>query len=87
MILQNFVAKHGDHFLHVIKNHSQELHLSLDGEAETTVQSASGRKLYTDSNQQRKLTPAKFEAWRMWQEDGLSLKEIAVSFINYFHCT
>ncbi len=54
----------------------------MDGEASfqtTTV----ARKVYSLSNQQKKLSPAKFEAWKMWQEDGLSIEKVAVCLIRY----
>uniref|UniRef100_A0A2N9HLW9 HRDC domain-containing protein n=1 Tax=Fagus sylvatica TaxID=28930 RepID=A0A2N9HLW9_FAGSY len=75
---QHLLVTHGDHFLQIIRNLSQGLNLSLDGEASfqtTTV----ARKVYSLSNQQKKLSPAKFEAWKMWQEDGLSIEKVANS--------
>lgn len=71
--------KHGDHFLQIVNRLSRQLNLSLDGEA--SVQTATTGKVYpvpNQSNQQRKLTPAKFDAWKMWLEDGLSIQKIAV---------
>ncbi|XP_062081678.1 uncharacterized protein LOC133788273 isoform X2 [Humulus lupulus] len=79
---QHFVTKHGDRFLQIIKQLSQCLNLSLDGEA--SVQTAIARKVYPVPDQQgvvpnqpRKLTPAKLDAWKMWKEDGLSIEKIA----------
>ncbi|GMN23224.1 hypothetical protein TIFTF001_000034 [Ficus carica] len=75
---QHFLIKHGDHFLQIVNRLSRQLNLSLDGEA--SVQTATTRKVYpvpNQSNQQRKLTPAKFDTWKMWQEDGLSIQKIA----------
>lgn len=70
---------HGNHFLQIIRHLSQGLNLSLDGEA--PVETAVTKKVYPVPNHhQRKLTPAKFEAWRMWHEDGLSIQKIAVRF-------
>lgn len=66
---------HGDHLLETIRQVSEKLNLSLNGEA--GVLTASTRKLYPVANQ-RKLTPAKYEAWKMWHEDGLSIQKIAV---------
>ncbi|KAL5580452.1 hypothetical protein UlMin_012894 [Ulmus minor] len=73
---QHLVMKHGEHFLQIIRHHSQQLNLSLDGEA--TIQTATTRKVYpVVPSQQRKLTPAKYDAWKMWQEDGVSIQKIA----------
>ncbi|KAM6578500.1 hypothetical protein CsatB_030337 [Cannabis sativa] len=78
---QHLVTKHGDRFLQVIQQLSQRLSLSLDGEA--NLQTAITRKVYPVSdqqgvsNQQRKLIPAKVEAWKMWMEDGLKIEKIA----------
>lgn len=69
---------HGNNFLRIIRDLSQGLNLTLDGEA--TVQTAFTRKVYPVSNQPKKLTPAKFEAWKMWHEEGLSIRKIAVCF-------
>ena len=69
---------HGNHFLQIIRHLSQGLNLSLDGEA--PIQTAIARKVCPVPNQQRKLTPAKVEAWRMWHEDGLSIQKVAVCF-------
>lgn len=76
LILQHFLTRHGDHFLQIIKHMSQQLDISLDGEA--TLQTATAKKVSVGSTQPRKLTPAKFDAWKMWLEDGLSLQRIAV---------
>jgi len=75
--LQHLLATHGDHFLQVIRNISQGLNLSLDGGAD--LQTAGTKKVYSLPNPQKKLTPAKVEAWKMWYEDGLCIQKIAVS--------
>ncbi|KAG2672760.1 hypothetical protein I3760_13G057900 [Carya illinoinensis] len=73
---QHLLVTHGDHFLQTIRNLSQGLNLSLDGEA--SLRTAMTRKVYSLPNQQKNnLTPAKFEAWKMWHEDGLSIQKIA----------
>ncbi|XP_077236964.1 uncharacterized protein LOC143878578 isoform X2 [Tasmannia lanceolata] len=72
---QHLVTVHGEYFLQHIGRLSQELNLSMDGEA--TVQTAITKKVYPTP--QRKLTLAKFEAWKMWQEDGLTCHQIATS--------
>lgn len=48
------------------------------------MQAAVVRKMQPVPNQQRKLTPAKYEAWKMWQEDGLSIEKVAVSLSSLF---
>lgn len=73
---QHLVMTHGDHLLQTVRHLSQALNLSLD--AEIGVQTISTRKLYPVANNQRKLTPAKFEAWKMWHEEGLSIQKVAV---------
>ncbi|GAB4836644.1 hypothetical protein Ancab_039534 [Ancistrocladus abbreviatus] len=72
---QHLLIKHGDNFLQAIRELSQRLGLSLDGEGRS--QTATARTAYTTPNRQRNLTPAKFEAWRQWTEDGLSIQKIA----------
>ncbi|KAK9280366.1 hypothetical protein L1049_014055 [Liquidambar formosana] len=71
---QNLVATHGDHFLQTIRRLSQGLNLSLDGDG--SIRTTITGKVYPVPNQQRKFTPAKFEAWKMWHE-GLSVHKIA----------
>ncbi|XP_034687949.1 probable ATP-dependent DNA helicase RecQ isoform X2 [Vitis riparia] len=72
---QHFLTTYGDHFLQSIQHLSQALNLPLDGDA--SMQAAVVRKMQPVPNQQRKLTPAKYEAWKMWQEDGLSIEKVA----------
>ncbi|KAG4387360.1 hypothetical protein AAZX31_11G210000 [Glycine max] len=77
---QHLVTKYGDHFLQVIQKLSQGLNLSLDGEARVataSLQTNEVRKVSLVTNKSNKLTPAKFEAWKMWHEDGCSIHEIA----------
>ncbi|KAK7387319.1 hypothetical protein VNO78_28037 [Psophocarpus tetragonolobus] len=76
---QHLVTKYGDHFLQAIQKLSQGLNLTLDGEpriATASLQTKEVRKVSPATNT-RKLTSAKFEAWKMWHEDGLSIHEIA----------
>ncbi|KAG4989537.1 hypothetical protein JHK82_031863 [Glycine max] len=78
--VQHLVTKYGDHFLQVIQKLSQGLNLSLDGEARVataSLQTNEVRKVSLVTNKSNKLTPAKFEAWKMWHEDGCSIHEIA----------
>ena len=76
---------HGDLILEAVKRLSQQVSLSLDGEyrEEGNGQGTTMRKLYTEPNQRRPLAPAKFEAWKMWHEDGLSIQKIAVSILFF----
>nr|XP_010325732.1 uncharacterized protein LOC101263933 isoform X7 [Solanum lycopersicum] len=71
---QHFIKLYGDNFLLSIKHLSEACNLSLDGEP-TSQTSVPSKTLTVPIN--KKLTPAKFEAWKMWHEDGLTFKEIA----------
>ncbi|XP_051141552.1 uncharacterized protein LOC127258666 isoform X2 [Andrographis paniculata] len=78
---QYLLKTYGDRLLLVIQHLSQELGLSLDGElpAEPTkVAPDNSEKIgaVTVHNNNR-LTPAKLEAWKMWQENGLTIQQIA----------
>ncbi|XP_048227320.1 probable ATP-dependent DNA helicase RecQ [Ricinus communis] len=73
---QHLVAKHGDRILQSIRHLTQELNLSLDGEASLQI-TVNTRKVCPTPNLQKTLSPAKFEAWKMWHEDGLSIHKIA----------
>ncbi|KAJ7964352.1 ATP-dependent DNA helicase [Quillaja saponaria] len=72
---QHLLVMHGDHFVQIILTLSQRLNLSLDGEA--SLQTAAVGRVSPLTNQPKKLTPAKFEAWKMWHKDGLSIEMIA----------
>ncbi|KAL9320181.1 hypothetical protein ACSQ67_012020 [Phaseolus vulgaris] len=77
---QHLVTKYGDHFLQVILKLSQGLNLSLDGEEKVpmaSLQTNGVTKVSPLTNKSKKLTSAKFEAWKKWHEDGLSIHEIA----------
>ncbi|XP_022154483.1 uncharacterized protein LOC111021754 isoform X2 [Momordica charantia] len=76
---QHLLKMHGDQILQAVNHLSQQVGLSLDGECneEGNGQGTTTRKLYTNSNQPRQLAPAKFEAWKMWHEDGLSIQKIS----------
>ncbi|KAL7113757.1 hypothetical protein ACP275_04G079200 [Erythranthe tilingii] len=71
---QYFLKTYGDHLLQSIQRLSQELGLSLD--AEPVSESPTPSKAATLPGNKR-LTPAKFEAWRMWQEEGFTVQKIA----------
>ncbi|KAF7816268.1 Werner syndrome ATP-dependent helicase isogeny [Senna tora] len=74
---QHLVTKYGDRFLEVIQQLSQGLNLSLDGEPSSQIATVRKVTPLSTSNGSKKLTPAKFEAWKMWHEDGLSIQMIA----------
>lgn len=79
MMLQHLLAMYGDHILQTIRHLSEVLNLSLDGVV--NLQVLTSQKTYTVPNHPKDLTPAKLQAWKMWQEDGLSIPKIAVSFL------
>lgn len=76
--MQHFIKLYGDNFLGSIKCLSEACNLSLDGDR-TSQTKVPSKTVTVPSN--KKLTPAKFEAWKMWHEDGLTFKEIAVSHV------
>lgn len=83
-MLQHLLVTYGDHFLQIVRNLSRRLNLSLDGalDGEASLRTAVTRKVYSLPNQQKNnLTRAKFEAWKMWHEDGLSIHKIAVCLL------
>ncbi|XP_047938847.1 ATP-dependent DNA helicase RecQ-like isoform X1 [Salvia hispanica] len=71
---QHFLNTYGDRLLQIIRQLSQEEGLNLDGEP--SVESPMQTKVAT-IHRKRNLSPAKFEAWKMWQEDGLTAQKIA----------
>ena len=77
MMLQNLLTKYGNHFIGSIKSLSQQLKLSLDGDA--SLQPIVTKPVMTTVPKTGKVTPAKFEAWKMWHKDGLSFLKVAVS--------
>lgn len=74
-MLQHLLAKYGDRILQAIRDLSKGLGLSLDGLS--NLQVVNNQNICTASNHLKELTPAKFQAWKMWYEDGLSLQKIA----------
>ncbi|GFZ20021.1 RECQ helicase SIM [Actinidia rufa] len=73
---QHLLTKYGNHFIGSIKSLSQQLNLSLDGDA--SIQHIVTKPVMTTvPKTERKVTPAKFEAWKMWHEDGLSFLKVA----------
>ncbi|KAM7460393.1 hypothetical protein LguiB_036250 [Lonicera macranthoides] len=75
---QHLLTMYGNHFLESIQRLSQGLNLALDGSASPSPEAINKQKVFTLSNRQREsLTPAKISAWKMWQEDGLSVQKIA----------
>lgn len=76
MIVQHLTKVHGDHFLQRIQQLSEELNITLDGLPNS--QPPVPKQVLTVPKV-KNLPPAKLEAWRMWQEDGLTIQKIAVS--------
>ncbi|XP_076957204.1 uncharacterized protein LOC143632618 [Bidens hawaiensis] len=74
---QHLVTKYGDHLLQSIQQLSKQLDLSLDGVAAMEVNTNNNFKTSPISKQPKDLQPAKYSAWKMWQEDGLSAEKIA----------
>ncbi|XP_042514697.1 probable ATP-dependent DNA helicase RecQ [Macadamia integrifolia] len=72
---QHFLTIYGDYILENISHLSQELDLPLDGKA--SVQATTVEKMYPVPKCQSKLSSAKFEAWKMWNENDLCIQEIA----------
>lgn len=79
ILLQFFLKTYGDHLLQSVQRFSQELSLSLD--SESISESPVSSKVVTLPGNKR-LTPAKLEAWKMWQENGLTAQKIAVSLLR-----
>lgn len=75
---QWLVKKHGDEILAAIQKLSADFGLSLDN-VERSQPELHNTPFLTKSSQgyEIKATPAKVEAWRMWQEMGMSISEIA----------
>ncbi|CAI9770713.1 unnamed protein product [Fraxinus pennsylvanica] len=71
---QHFLNTRGNCLLRSIRHLSKELNLALD--VEPNAQTPTPRKVFTVPNNKR-LLPARFEAWRMWQEDGHTFHKIA----------
>lgn len=74
---------HGKEILDAIKTHSMEFNLSLDdfensSQPSTVPKPKVDGKMNSSNGDATKLSPGKEEAWRMWQEQGLSFLEIAV---------
>ncbi|KEH34543.1 putative DNA helicase [Medicago truncatula] len=73
---QHLVTRYGEYFIQAIEKLSRELNLSLDGVP--SIQTSEVRKVSPIvTNKSTKLSGAKFDAWKMWHEEGLSLQKIA----------
>ncbi|KAH6765361.1 hypothetical protein C2S52_000187 [Perilla frutescens var. hirtella] len=72
---QHFLKTYGDRLLQIIRHLSQELGLVLDAEPIAEFPTPPSKVATIHKN--KRLTPAKFEAWKMWQEDGLPAQKIA----------
>ncbi|XP_059065394.1 uncharacterized protein LOC131036323 isoform X2 [Cryptomeria japonica] len=70
---QHLLMRHGDRILQTVKQFSESLELHLDGEL--PVQPSISR--VATSIKECSVSPAKMEAWKMWQEGGLSFSQIA----------
>lgn len=70
---QHLITMHGVRILETIKSFSESLGLRMDGEfaVHTNISRAPAMNI------EYKATPAKVEAWRMWQENDISMSEIA----------
>lgn len=69
------VTTYGDEILQQIDQFSRQLNLSMDGEAIVQLQTSFVKTVHSTS--QKKLVPTKHEAWKRWQDDGLTFQEIA----------
>lgn len=79
--VQHLVTRYGEYFIQAIEKLSRELNLSLDGVP--SIQTSEVRKVSPIvTNKSTKLSGAKFDAWKMWHEEGLSLQKIAVCHTN-----
>lgn len=81
MLLQWLVSQHGPEILDAIRRHTTDLSLPLDNfETQPSMvprPKVDGQTVASRGDQTR-VSPAKEEAWRMWQEQGLSFFAIAV---------
>lgn len=80
VMLQHLLAKYGDRILQAIRDLSKGLGLYLDEVSKLQV--VNNQNICTASHHLKELTPAKFQAWKMWYEDGLSFQKIAVSLVS-----
>ncbi|MCO5604622.1 hypothetical protein L7F22_058791 [Adiantum nelumboides] len=75
---QWLVGKHGDEVLRAIKQLSTELGLPLDCPEKTQMESQTvPNSVKSNQGAEIKASPAKIEAWRMWQEEGMTISTIA----------
>jgi ATP-dependent DNA helicase RecQ len=77
VLLQWLVSQHGPEILDAIRRHSTDLSLPLDN-IESQPSTVPRPKVDGQAVDQTRISPAKEEAWRMWQEQGLSFFAIAV---------
>lgn len=81
MLLQWLVSRHGPEILDAIRRHSTDLSLPLDNfesQPSTVPRPKVDGQAVASRGDQTRVSPAKEEAWRMWQEQGLSFFAIAV---------
>ncbi|KAG6503137.1 hypothetical protein ZIOFF_035427 [Zingiber officinale] len=75
---QHFLTRYGDEFISQIIKLSQELGLQTHCEGTPQIQATMAKRINT--NMEKKLTPAVADAWKMWQQNGMSFSEVAVKF-------
>lgn len=68
---------HGDVLLKSIECLSKDLNLSMDGEAILPTPIAR-KAMPSQTNNGKKLSPAKLEAWKLWLHAGQTIQKIAV---------
>ncbi|KAI3787971.1 hypothetical protein L2E82_00509 [Cichorium intybus] len=73
---QHLVTRYGDQIIQTINQLSKKLELSLDGVAHIESNN-NNSKPHTTIKQPKDLPPAKYSAWKMWQEDGRTAEQIA----------
>lgn len=81
MLLQWLVIQHGPEILDAIRRHATHFSLPLDNiepQLSTVPRSKVDGQAASSRGDQTRVSPAKEEAWKMWQEQGLSFFAIAV---------
>lgn len=72
------MLQHGSEIISTVKDFSAELDLSLDFTESTIQRPPKSDQPSSARKTDQKVTPAKEEAWKMWQQQGLSISVIAV---------
>ncbi|BBN00819.1 ATP-dependent DNA helicase RecQ [Marchantia polymorpha subsp. ruderalis] len=76
-VSQWLVLQHGSEIISTVKDFSAELDLSLDFTESTIQRPPKSDQPSSARKTDQKVTPAKEEAWKMWQQQGLSISVIA----------